>query len=78
MLNLPLDQRPTLDLTNDEALKIYHASPSGIQKIIKNQARWAGYAEIAEALKQNYDDYIRDIFGGNKADTVKKWWQFWK
>lgn len=71
MLNLLLDQRPTLDLTDKEALDMYHASPTGIKKIIKNQARWAGYAEIAEALKQGYDDYLRDIFNASKAKAKK-------
>jgi len=47
-----------------------------MRKLIKNQARWAGYAEIAEALKQSYDDYLKTIF--TPAKPVKKWYQFWR
>jgi hypothetical protein len=76
VLNLPLDQEPTLPLTKEQALKIYHASPDGMRAIIKNQARWAGYAEIAKSLKQSYDDYLKEIF--TPVKPVKKWWQFWR
>lgn len=44
--------------------------------IIKNQARWAGYAEIAKALKQSYDEYLKEIF--TPVKPAKRWWQLWR
>ena len=65
--NLPLDERPDLDLTDAEITAIFKASPTGTSKILKNQARWAGYADIAEAAVASYKDYLRGIFGGDKS-----------
>ena len=78
MLDLPLEPRPLLDLTDDEALKIYKTSPSGMRKIIKNQGRWVGYAEVAEDLKAGYVNYLKDIFTVKEAPAKKRWWQFGK
>lgn len=66
MLSLPLDERPVLDLTDAEITAIYKASPTGTGKILKNQARWTGYADIADAAAKGYQDYLRSIFGGDK------------
>jgi hypothetical protein len=66
VLNLELDQRPVLDLTDAEITAIYKASPTGTGKILKNQARWIGYADIADALAAGYKNYLRDIFSGKK------------
>ncbi len=72
---MPLEPRPLLDLTDDEAIKIYKASPSGMRKIIKNQARWEVYAVIAEALKLGYVNYLKDIFKVKDPAPAKKgWW----
>ena len=65
--NLPLDERPVLDLTDAEITTIFKASPTGTSKILKNQTRWAGYADIAEAAVEGYKGYLRGIFGGDKA-----------
>ena len=64
MLNLPLSDRPSLDLTDAEITAIYKASPTGTGKILKNQAGWIGYADIADAAVTQYKSYLRDIFGG--------------
>lgn len=66
MLNLPLDDRPVLDLTDAEITAIYKASPTGTGKILKNQARWGGYADISEAAVGGYKSYLRDLFGGKE------------
>ena len=65
--NLPLDERPVLDLTDAEITTIFKASPTGTSKILKNQTRWAGYADIAEAAVEGYKGYLRGIFGGDKS-----------
>lgn len=67
VIDLPLGDRPLLDLTDAEALKIYAATPTGYGKILKNQARWAAFADIAVTVKEGYKDYLRGIFGGAKA-----------
>lgn len=72
VIDLPLGDRPYLDLTDPEALKIYDACPTGYGKILKNQARWAAYADIAEVVKQGYMDYLRGIFGVEKAMSKSK------
>ena len=66
MLNLPLSDRPSLDLTDAEITAIYKASPTGTGKILKNQAGWIGYADIADAAVTGYKNYLRDIFSGGK------------
>ena len=66
VLNLSLDERPILDLTDAEITAIYKASATGTGKILKNQARWIGYADIADAAVTGYKDYLRDIFSGKK------------
>ena len=67
--NLPLDERPILDLTDAEITAIFKASPTGTSKILKNQTRWAGYADIAEAAVEGYKSYLKGIFGGDKAKS---------
>ena len=64
--NLPLDERPILDLTDIEIAALYKVSPGGVGKILKNQARWTGYADIADAAVKGYQDYLRSIFSGDK------------
>ena len=64
---LPLDERPVLDLTDADITAIFKASPTGTSKILKNQTRWAGYADIAEAAVEGYKSYLKGIFGGDKA-----------
>ena len=65
--NLQLDDRPVLDLTDTEITVIYKASPTGTGKILKHQARWIGYADIADAAVKGYQDYLRSLFGGDKV-----------
>ena len=65
--NLPLDERPVLNLTDAEITAIFKASPTGTGKILKNQSQWAGYADIAEAAVESYKSYLKGIFGGDKA-----------
>ena len=66
VLNLSLDERPILDLTDAEITAIYKASATGTGKILKNQAGWIGYADIADAAVTGYKNYLRDIFSGKK------------
>ena len=75
VIDLPLGDRPYLDLTDDEALKVYAASPVGFGKFLKNQARWKAYADLAETVKDGYMEYLRGIFS-KPAPAPKKWWQF--
>ena len=65
--SLALDDRPTLDLSDEEILAVRKASISATGKILKNQAAWTGYADIADAAVQGYRDYIKNVFGGDKA-----------
>jgi hypothetical protein len=76
VIDLPLGDRPYLDLTDEEAIKIYKASPGGFGKLLKNQARWFAYADIAVTVKDGYKDYLRGIFA--KPDPPKKWFKFWQ
>jgi len=81
--NLALDPRPKLDLTDKEKLDLYHFSPIITGKILKNQARWAGYANIADASVQGYQDYLWKLFAGKegrpqKSEEPKKSWLKWK
>jgi hypothetical protein len=83
VIDLPLGDRPLLDLTDDEAIKFYVASPQGYGKLLKNQARWKAFADKAETVKDGYKKYLREIFSKNKSETEiskspKKWWQIWK
>ena len=66
VLNLPLADRPILDLTDAEITAIYKASPTGTGKILKNQAGWIGYADVADAAVEGYRNYLRDIFSAKK------------
>jgi hypothetical protein len=75
VLDLPLDPRPLFTLTDDEIIRIYKASPGGMRKIIKNQAAWMGYAEIAEALKSGYVNYLKDIFKVKEEPAKKGWFK---
>lgn len=60
--DLPLGERPVLDLTDDEAGSLYKFSPIITGKILKNQIAWVGYADIAESVRQGYRDYLLKIF----------------
>jgi hypothetical protein len=68
---LTLADRPTLDLTDQEIIAIYKASPTGTSKILKNQARWKGFADIADALREGYKGFITKVFGGKVKDEPK-------
>lgn len=79
MPDLPLNDRPSLDLAQREILDIYQASPVGTGKILKNQAQWRAYAEKADAVAQGYREYIEELFTPKEPEKPpKKWWQFWK
>ena len=45
-------------------MDLYRTLPVIHGKILKNQARWAGYADIADAATKGYQDYLRNLFGG--------------
>jgi hypothetical protein len=60
--NLQLDERPVLNLTDQEIEAIYKASPTGTGKILKNQTHWIAFADIADAAVQGYKDYIKSVF----------------
>jgi hypothetical protein len=83
VLKVTLPDRPELDQFTPEEMKTVPRSAHG--KILKNQAAWWGYADIAEAAVKAHEDYERSIFGGDKAKektptdgSPKKGWQFWK
>ena len=81
VIDLPLGDPVYLDLTDNEALKIYDACPIGYGKILKFAARCKADHEIAITVKDGYKDYLRGIFAkqGEKAKAEseapkKKWW----
>ena len=78
VIDLPLGDLPYLDLTDNEALKIYDASPVGYGKILKFAARCKADHEIAVTVKDGYREYLRGIFAKREEPPAKKWWQFWR
>ena len=50
VLKLPLNERPTLDLTDKEIRLIFKVSKSATKKILVNQIEWRAYADIADAV----------------------------
>ena len=58
--NLQLSDRPELEQFTQEEMKTIPRSAHG--KILKNQAAWWGYADIAEAAVKGYRDYIERVF----------------
>jgi hypothetical protein len=62
-----LPDRPKLKFTDKEIQTIIKMSPKIAKEILKNQIEWGGYADIANAAVEGYRDYIRSIFGGEKA-----------
>lgn len=69
--DLQLDERPSLDLTDDEARALHKFSPVITGKFMKNQLAWEGYADIADATVKGYRTFILKIFSEEKA-TKKK------
>jgi hypothetical protein len=67
VLDLPLPDPPVLNLTDDEATAIFKASPSGMLKILDNQAEWFGIHDNAKLMKETYINYLRDMFGRDKV-----------
>jgi hypothetical protein len=67
VLNLPLPDPPILNLTDEEAIQIFKASPSGMLKILDNQASWFGVYDQSKLMKETYINYLRDIFGRDKV-----------
>lgn len=63
---LRLNDRPTINLTRDEKLDLYKASPTAVGKLLKNQAQWKAYADVADVVTQGYQDYLRTIFNDKK------------
>lgn len=64
---LHLNDRPNINLTRDEKLALYKASITAYGKLLRNQAQWKAYADVADVVTQGYQDYLRSIFGGDKA-----------
>lgn len=64
--NLYLDPEPKLTLTDKEITDLYAASPSGVGKILKNQAEWNGNYKIAQAAVDGYRTFIINIFTEKK------------
>lgn len=62
--NLQLSERPELEWFTQEELEAIPRSAHG--KILKNQAAWWGYADIAEAVVKGYRNYIERIFSVGK------------
>lgn len=58
--SLQLLDRPELDEFTPEEMKAIPRSAHG--KILKNQAAWWGYADVAEAAVKGYQDYIQKVF----------------
>lgn len=67
VIDLPLDKRPTIYLKADEFKALYKASPTATMKILYNQIDWNAYADIAEAVKNGYMNYLKSLFGADKA-----------
>ena len=72
VLDLPLPDKPVLNLTDAEAVAIFKATPSGMNKILDNQAEWLGFADQAALMKESYINYLRDIFGRDKVKGKTK------
>lgn len=80
-----LKERPTFTpFTQGEFDKI---SITAKGKILKNQADWKGYADIADAAILGYRNYLQSLFDkkailekvpGEPVTPTKSWWQFWK
>lgn len=66
VLDLPVPDRPVLNLTDEEATLIFKATPSGMNKILDNQAEWLGFADQTTLMKETYTNYLRDLFGHDK------------
>ena len=58
--NILLPDRPELDAFTPEEVAAIPRSAHG--KILKNQAAWWGYADIAEAAVSSYREYIKSVF----------------
>jgi hypothetical protein len=83
VLKVPLADRPELDEFTPVEMKAVPRSAHG--KILKNQAAWWGYADIADSAIKAHEEYELTIFGGEvklepKAapETPAKGWKFWK
>jgi hypothetical protein len=72
ILDLPLPDPPILNLTDDEAKTILKVCPSGMLKILDNQAEWFGVYDHAKLMKASYINYLRDIFGHDKIKDKSK------
>jgi hypothetical protein len=72
VLDLPLADPPILNLTDGEAVAIFKASPTGMQKILDNQASWFGVYDQSKLMQENYKEYLRDIFGRDKIKGNSK------
>jgi hypothetical protein len=71
-----LPDRPELDQFTKEEMIAIPRSAHG--KILKNQAAWWGFADLAQAAIQGYRDYIKTVFGGKKEPSPpKKGWFSW-
>jgi hypothetical protein len=64
VLNTPLLDRPELEQFTPDEMKAIPRTAHG--KILRNQAAWWGYADVAEAAAKAHEDYEREVFGGDK------------
>jgi hypothetical protein len=69
---LQLDERPSLDLSDDEVRAMHKFSPVITGKFMKNQLAWEGYADIADATMKEYRAYILRIFSDDKAKNRRR------
>ncbi len=64
--DLQLDERPTLDLTDEEVTLLHKTSPVITGKFMKYILAVEGYEDIADDVVKGYRDFILKIFTEEK------------
>jgi hypothetical protein len=64
--DIQLDERPSLDLTDDEVRNLHKFSPIITGKVMKYCLAVEGYEDIADATVKGYRDFILHIFTEKK------------
>ena len=67
VLPVKLDPKPYLPLTDDQVRKMWGWDPVITKIIFDNQADWFAIYDAALIIQKGYEDYVTNIFGGDKA-----------
>ena len=68
VLKLPLENRPNLDLSDEEIRKIYKISRSATGKILKYESQVNSYDDLMKAAVQTHMDYEKNLFSGENKN----------